>query len=220
MEKHFDSELKKLQEQLLEMGGFVESAIDEATRALIERTPEKLARVFDLEKRVNDYHIIVDKSCLDLLATQAPMASDLRFVVAIMKINTDLERMGDQAVNIAGNSERYLREPALKPLIDLPRMAEIVKSMIRQSLDAFVRKDETLARKVLDEDDQVDAFKTQIFRELITYMISDPRTIERALTLILIARNLERLGDHATNIAEDVIFAVTGQDVRHKPRVK
>jgi phosphate transport system protein len=149
------------------------------------------------------------------LARQSPLAADLRLVVAVIKINTDLERMGDQAVNIAYNGQRYLEEPALKPLIDLPRMAQIVREMVRQALDAFVRQDLVLARQVLDRDDAVDNLKDQIFRELLTYMISDPKTIQRALNLILIARNLERLGDHATNIAEDVIYAISGRDVRH-----
>ncbi len=197
------------------MGGAVERAIEEATQALIEREPVRFRSVHDLEKNINQSHVEVDEACVRLLARQSPLAADLRLVVAILKINTDLERMGDQAVNIAYNGEKYLSEPPLKPLIDLPRMAQIVREMVRQSLDAFVTKDLKLAREVLNRDDVVDQYKDQIFRELLTYMISDPRTIERALNLILIARNLERLGDHATNIAEDVIYAISGQDIRH-----
>lgn len=215
MLRHVDIELRSLKEKILAMGGCVESAIEEATQALIEREPKRFSRVHELEKQINQAHIAVDEACLDLLARQSPLAADLRLVVAIIKINTDLERMGDQAVNISHNGERYLAEPPLKPLIDLPRMAEKVRVMVREALDAFVRGDATLAQKVLDVDDDVDALKDQIFRELITYMISDPKAIQRALNLILIARNLERLGDHATNIAEDVIFATTGRDIRH-----
>ncbi len=215
MDRHFDAELQKLKELILSMGGHVEQAVEEATQALILREPERLDRVFELENSINQEHIQVDESCLNLLARQAPMATDLRLIVAIMKINTDLERMGDQAVNISHNAKRYLTEPPLKPLIDLPRMAQEVRKMVRDALDAFLSRDEALAQSVLKRDDTVDALKDQIFRELITYMMSDPRTIERAMNLILIARNLERLGDHATNIAEDVIFAITGRDIRH-----
>ncbi len=215
MDRHFDTELQKLKELILSMGGNVEQAIEQATQALILRQPERLDKVFELEELINKAHIQVDESCLSLLARQAPMAADLRLIVAILKINTDLERMGDQAVNISHNGKRYLSEPALKPLIDLPRMADEVRQMVRQALDAFVNKDEKLAQEVLNRDDIVDSLKDQIFRELITYMMADAKAIQRAMTLILIARNLERLGDHATNIAEDVIFAITGRDVRH-----
>lgn len=215
MERHFDSELRQLKEKILAMGGCVERAIEEATQALIERKPERFENVFELEKSINQAHLAVDDECLKLLARQSPLAADLRLVVAIIKINTDLERMGDQAVNIAHNGRHYLQEPPLKPLIDIPRMAAEVRGMTRDALDAFVRQDAKLAADVLNRDDGVDQLKNQIFRELITYMISDPRSIERAINLILIARNLERVGDHATNIAEDVIFASTGTDVRH-----
>lgn len=215
MERHIDIELKRLKQQILTMGGFVEQALEESTRALIQREPERFDKVHELEKKINLAHMQVDDECLKMLATQSPLAKDLRMIVALIKINTDLERMGDQAVNISHNGKRYLQEPPLKPLIDLPRMAEEVRFMVRESLDALVKQDAVLAQDVLNRDDSVDALKDQIFRELLTYMISDPKSIERALNLILIARNLERLGDHATNIAEDVIFAVTGQDIRH-----
>lgn len=218
MERHFEVEIRKLKEQILAMGGAVERAIDEATRALIDRKAENFTRVHDLERTINLAHIQVDESCLNLLARQSPLAADLRLVVAVLKINTDLERMGDQAVNISHNGLRYIQQPPLKPLIDIPRMAEEAKIMVRQSLDAFVTQNVELAREVLGRDDSVDALKNQIFRELLTYMMSDPAAIERALNLILIARNLERIGDHATNIAEDVIFAITGEDIRHGGR--
>lgn len=215
MERHVDSELRELKQRILAMGGLVEKAIEESTQALLQRDPSRFERVYEMEKEINQHHIKVDEHCLQILARQSPLAADLRLVVAVIKINTDLERMGDQAVNISHNGARYIAEPPLKPLIDLPRMAEQVKVMVRDSLDAFVRGDLELARKVLELDDNVDALKNQIFRELITYMIGDPKAIERALNLILIARNLERLGDHATNIAEDVIFTITGKDIRH-----
>jgi phosphate transport system protein len=215
MERHFDAELRALKEQILAMGGAVEEAIEAATQALIQREPERFERVFELEKGINQAHLEVDEACLKLLARQSPLAADLRLVIAIIKINTDLERMGDQAVNIAHNGKRYLQEAPLKPLIDLPRMAKDVRFMVREALDAFVKQDLAMAQDVLDRDDSVDQLKNQIFRELITYMLGDPRAIERAICLILVARNLERVGDHATNIAEDVIFAISGKDVRH-----
>jgi len=219
MERHFDAELKQLKDLILEMGGCVEKAVEESTQALIERKPERFNRVHELESEINTMHLAVDEACVQLLARQSPLAADLRLVIAVIKINTDLERMGDQAVNIAHNGTHYLKEPALKPLIDIPRMALEVRSMVRDSLDAFVKQDAELAASVLDRDDSVDALKDQIFRELITYMMADPKTVPRAINLILIARNLERLGDHATNIAEDVIFAKTGADVRHGGRL-
>ncbi len=215
MERHLDLELRDLKEKLLGMGGCVEKAIEEATQALMLREPGRFEKVYELEGSINQSHIEVDDACLRLLARQSPLARDLRWIVAVLKINTDLERMGDQAVNISHNGKRYLSEPSLKPLIDLPRMAQGVRVMVREALDALVNQDVELAQKVLDRDDEIDNLKDQIFRELLTYMISDPKTIERALNLILIARNLERLGDHATNIAEDVIFAATGKDIRH-----
>lgn len=218
MERHFESELRNLKQRILAMGGAVESAIEEATQALIDRKPENFEKVHELEKTINQAHIEVDEACLNLLARQSPLAADLRLVVAVIKINTDLERMGDQAVNIAHNGRRYLSQPPLKPLIDIPRMAGEAKLMVREALDAFVSQNLDLAQDVLNREDAVDAFKNQIFRELLTYMMSDPQSIERALSLILIARNLERIGDHATNIAEDVIFAITGDDIRHGGR--
>ena len=215
MDRHIDVELQKLKQLVVLMGGYVEQALEEAIQALINRQPQRFEKVMELEAKINAAHIEVDEESLKLLATQSPLAKDLRTIVSIIKINADLERMGDQAVNISHNGRRYLSEPALKPLIDLPRMAEEVRWMVRESLNSLVRQNEVLAREVLQRDDVVDAFKNQIFRELVTYMIGDPKTIERALNLILIARNLERVGDHATNIAEDVIFVATGEDIRH-----
>ncbi|MEN9722958.1 MAG: hypothetical protein RJB38_944 [Pseudomonadota bacterium] len=215
MERQIDLEIRELKDLILTMGGCVEKAIEEATQALILREPQRFQRVYDLEKTINEHHIQVDEACVKILARQSPLAADLRWIVATIKINTDLERMGDQAVNISHNGEHYLREPALKPLIDLPRMASEVRQMVRASLDAFVRKDQGLAEKVLEQDDVVDGLKNEIFDELRQFMVTDSTSVQRALDLILIARNLERLGDHATNIAEDVIYALTGRDIRH-----
>lgn len=215
MHRIVDDELTQLKKQLMEMGGHVEKAVDAAIQALTERKPEKFDEVFEVEKLINREHLQVDEKCLQILAKQSPLATDLRLVIACIKINTDLERMGDQAVNIAHNGRFYLNEPELKPLIDIPRMAQEARLMIQEALEAFVKRDLALARAVLDRDDGVDALKDRIMRDLVALMQTDPKTVERALALILVARNLERLGDHATNIAEDVIFAVTGDDIRH-----
>jgi phosphate transport system protein len=160
-------------------------------------------------------HIEIDGRCFKLLALYQPMAVDLRAIVSAVKINTDLERVGDLAINIAEAARRYLRHPPVKELIDIPRMAEIAQRMLRHALDSYVRRDTKLAHDVLNEDDALDGLKTQVFRELLTYMLQNTSTIEPALDLILISRHLERIGDHATNVAEDVIFMVSARDVRH-----
>jgi len=212
---HFEEELQALKNRLLNMGALVEERVHDATHALIERRLDTAERIIGSDQDVNDLQIEIDERCLRLLALQQPMASDLRLITAAMKINADLERIGDQAVNIAEQAARILAHPPLKPIIDLPRMAEISERMTRESLDAFVRKDAKLARAILARDDEVDQLKDQVFRVLLTYMMADPGTIERALGLILISRHLERIADHATNIAEDVIFVVEAKDVRH-----
>ena len=212
---HFEEELQALKNQLLTMGALVEERAHQAVKALINRSQEGAEHIIASDKEVNDLQIDIDDRCLRLLATQTPLASDLRLITSAMKINSDLERIGDQAVNIAENVLKLLPQPPLKPLIDIPRMAEIAQQMTRDALDAFVRRDVTLAREVLRRDDEVDSLKDQVFRELLTYMMADPGTIQHALALILISRNLERVADHATNIAEDVIFLVEAKDVRH-----
>ena len=212
---HFESELQTLKNRLLTMGGLVEERVHQAIHALVSRNEEEAERVIAADKEVNDLQIDVDERCIKLLATQTPLASDLRLITVAMKINDDLERIGDQAVNIAENAMKLLPHPPLKPLIDIPRMAEIAQRMTRDALDAFVNRDAALARTVLERDDEVDSLKDQVFRELLTYMMADPGTIARALSLVLVSRNLERIADHATNIAEDVIFLVEAKDVRH-----
>jgi phosphate transport system protein len=212
---HFEEELQGLKNRLLTMGALVEERVHQAVRALIDRQLDEAEQVIRSDQEVNALQIEIDDRCLKLLALQQPIATDLRLITAAMKINADLERIGDQAVNIAENVIKLLPQAPLKPLIDIPRMAELAEKMTRDALDAFVRKDPELARNVLQRDDEVDNLKDQVFRELLTYMMADPGTIQRALALILISRNLERIADHATNIAEDVIFLVEAKDVRH-----
>jgi phosphate transport system protein len=220
MERHFDQDLQQLKEKLLTMGSLTETMIHSAIKALVDRKVELVQDVYRHEKEVNNLQIEVDDRCLKIIALHQPAASDLRFVTAAMKINSDLERIADQAVNISQTTEFLLQEPQLKPLIDVPRMAEIAQKMLKDALDSFVERDENLARSVLVRDDQVDELKQQLFRELLTYMISDPSTIKRGIDLILVSRNLERIADHATNIAEDVIFVVSAKDIRHGAGVR
>ena len=213
--RHFQEELEQLKARLLEMGGLAEDRVRSAVRGLVERDESLVDRVLGGDGPINHLHIEIDSRCFKLLALHQPMAVDLRAIVSAVKINTDLERVGDLAVNIVEAARRYMRHPPVKELIDIPRMAEIAQSMLRDALDAYVRRDIALAHMVLNEDDDLDALKTQVFRELLTYMLQDPSTIEPSLDLILISRHLERIGDHATNIAEDVIFMVSARDVRH-----
>ena len=212
---HFEDEMQALKNRLLEMGALVEDRVHRAVHSLIDRKVDEAEIIIAADRAINDLHIEIDDRCLKLLATQSPLAVDLRLITSAMKINSDLERIGDQAVNVAENVVKILPFPPLKPLIDIPRMAEIAEKMTRDALDSFVRRDPALARDVLRRDDEVDQLKDQVFRELLTYMMADPGTIQRALCLILISRNLERVADHATNIAEDVIFLVEAKDVRH-----
>jgi phosphate transport system protein len=216
--RHFQEELEQLKRRLLEMGGLAEENVRLAVKGLVDRDHQLIDRVLLGDEPLNALHIEIDNRSFTLLALYQPMAADLRTIVAALKINTDLERVGDLAVNIAEAARRYASHPAVKRLIDIPRMASIAQTMLRDSLDAFVRRDVDLAQHVLSEDDKLDALKTQIFRELLTYMLQDTSTIEPALDLILVSRHLERIGDHATNIAEDVIFIVSARDVRHHAR--
>ncbi|MBA3885710.1 MAG: phosphate signaling complex protein PhoU [Acidobacteria bacterium] len=213
--RHFQEELDVLKTRLLEMGGLAEERVRAALDDLVRRDGVAIQRVLEGDTPINLLHIEVDDRCFKLLALHQPMAADLRAIVAAVKINADLERVGDLAVNIAEAVVRYLRHAPVKELIDIPRMAVIAQAMLRDALDAFVRHDVALAQAVLDQDDELDGLKTQVFRELLTYMLQDPTKIEPALDLILISRHLERIGDHATNLAEDVIFMVSARDVRH-----
>jgi phosphate transport system protein len=213
--RHFQDELDQLKARLLEMGGLAEDRLRQVVRGLVERDTAAIERVLAGDHAINALHIEIDDRCFKLLALHQPMAVDLRAIVSAVKINTDLERVGDLAVNIAEAATRYLLHPPVKELIDIPRMADIAQNMLRDALDAFVRKDLPLAQSVLDRDDELDMLKTLVFRELLDYMLKKPVTIEPSLDLILVSRHLERIGDHATNIAEDVIFLVSARDVRH-----
>ena len=213
--RHFQEELEALQGRLLEMGGLAEERVRASVQGLVSRDVAIIDQVLHGDEPVNALHIEVDERCFKLLALHQPMAADLRQIVAAVKINTDLERVGDLAVNIAEAAKRYAQHPPVKKLIDIPRMGDIAQAMLRDALDSFVRRDTALAQRVLNEDDRLDGLKTQIFRELLTYMLQDPATVEPALDLILVSRHLERIGDHATNVAEDVIFMVSARDVRH-----
>ena len=216
MKKHYREELGILKETVLRMGGLVEQMTHRAIQALVERKIEMLAEVSAMEAQVNQLHIDIDEICLEMIALRQPTAADLRFIAAAMKINTDMERIGDQAINITERAEHLLTVPPVKPLIDIPRMAETAKEMLRDALDAFVNGNDELAYETIKKDDLVDQLKDQVFRELLTYMMADPSTIPRALDLILVSRHVERIADHATNICEDVIFMVKGKDVRHQ----
>jgi phosphate transport system protein len=214
-ERKFDQELAELKERLIRMAATAEAMIDKTIRELVDRDEQAAEPIGMYEDELNRLQIEIDELGMLLLATQQPVAADLRFIIAATKINSELERIGDLVINITENVHVLLQQPELKPLIDIPRMADLARKMVRDSLDAFVRGDVLLAQAVIMMDDQVDALKEQVLRELLTYMMADPRAIERAMALILISRHLERIGDHATNIAEDVIYMVQGRDVRH-----
>lgn len=215
MTRHFHEELDALKQTLLAMGGLVEDQMRHAMQALVDRDDALAREVIERDRQVNAYDVEVDEQCVELLALHQPTAGDLRFITTAMKIVTDLERIGDQAVNIGQRVIELNREPQLKPYIDLPRMAARAQAMVKESLDAFVARDTELARRVCAEDAEVDALKEQIFRELLTFMMEDPRSISRAIRLVLISRCMERVADHATNIAEMVIYLVEGKMVRH-----
>ena len=214
--RHFEEDLGTLKTRLLEMGGLAEERLRMAMRGLVDRDSRLLEKVLAGDGDINHLHLEVDDRCFKLLALQQPMAVDLRAIVAAVKINSELERVGDLAVNIAEAATRALQFAPVKELIDIPRMALIAQEMLRDALDAYVRRDTALAQKVLTRDDELDTLKTLVFRELLGMMVRDQAIINASLDLILISRHLERTGDHATNIAEDVIFMVSARDVRHQ----
>ena len=213
--RHFVEELDQLKTKLLEMSSLVESAIQRSISAVTQKDRSAAEEVFRNEARINAIEVEIDEFAINLLALHQPMAADLRLIVAALKINTDLERMGDLSVNIAQRAISLIEEPVIKPMIDIPHIAGLVQSMVRKSLDAFVTRDADLARSVLASDDAVDSLRTASYHELVSYMEHDPENIKAALDLLAITRNLERLADHSTNIAEDVLFLVKGIDVRH-----
>jgi phosphate transport system protein len=215
MDRHFEEELTLLKTRLLEMGGIAEERLRMAARAIVNRSRDQLDSVLTGDEAINRLHIEIDDRCLKLLALHQPMAVDLRAIVSTVKINTDLERVGDLAINIAEAGSRYLDHPPTGELVDLAPMAMTAKVMLRDALDAFVQRDEARARRVLDQDDHLDTLKDRTFRTLAAHIRREPEVVEPALDLLLVSRHLERVGDHATNIAEDVIFMVSARDVRH-----
>ena len=216
MRRHFETLEDEIKNCLLRMGGLAEEMIHLAAEALVRRQEEFIKKVQNNEKLVNQLHVEIDDRCFKLLARYTPAAEDLRFVMAAIKINSDLERIADQAVNISQSTAILLQQPPLeKKLLDIPRMAEVAKGMLKDSLDALVRRDVAMARSIMQRDSEEDQLKRKAFQELMGIMQSDGALVQRALGLLLISRNLERIADHATNIAEDVIFMVLGKDIRH-----
>lgn len=215
MERHFHEELQKLKETLLIMASAVETSISKAIDALVERDSQLAEEVIQMDQKINDLEVSIDEQCLKLLATQQPMAIDLRFITSAMKINNDLERMGDHSVNIAELVKILNEQELLKPLIDIPRMANLAQMMVKDSLDSFINGNVDQAQSVCIRDDNVDKLDDQLFRELLTYMMNDTQTIARGLDLILISKNLERIADLSTNIAEEVIFIYRAKMIKH-----
>jgi phosphate transport system protein len=220
MERHFHQELNELKEDLLKMGSLVELAIHNAVSSLTSRESKLAERTMKGDEAINNLEILIERKCLELLALRQPVAADLRFIAAALQLIKDLERMGDQAVNIAERGLILNQEPQVKPYIDLPKMAVLVESMVKDSLDAFVNRDVAKARNVCERDDQVDNYNDKIFQELLSLMSKDQSTVNRAVYLIIIGRSLERIADHATNIAEDVIYMVEGRVIKHHAEEK
>jgi phosphate transport system protein len=213
--RHFAIELEELNSKLLEMAGLVESAINRSVRSLVDQDRGLAEQVIRDEPKINSMEMEIDGMVTRLLALRQPVARDLRFLTSALKINTDLERMGDLAQHIAERSLSLMHHPLVKPMVDIPSMASLVQSMLLNCLEAFVKGDETLARSVLLADDEVDRLRDGVYAELLVTMQRDPSVVSAAVDLIFVARNLERIGDHATNIAEDVVFLIKGVDVRH-----
>jgi phosphate transport system protein len=215
VERHFEQELKALKEQVLLMGGRAEGVVRKSIESLRRSDPALARQVLQDDHAIDRLEIDIEERCLRLLALQQPLAGDLRFITAALKISNDLERVGDHAVNIAGGTLRLAGQPLLKPLVDIPRMADLALGMLHESLDAFVQRDAESARRLVRRDDEVDDLNRQVFRELLSYMLEDPATITRAMELILVARNLERVADLATNVAEEVVFIAEARIIKH-----
>lgn len=215
MERHFEQELATLKERLLVMGGRAENIVRKAIEALKRRDGSLAKEVFADDRVIDRLELEIDERCVNLLALRQPLATDLRFITSALKITNDLERVGDHAVNIAQGAIRLSEEPQLKPLVDIPRMADLAAGMLREALDAFVRRDAETARRLVRRDDAVDDLNNQLFRELLSFMLEDPHTIGRAMELILVARNLERVADLATNVAEEVVFIAEARVIKH-----
>ncbi len=218
MERHFDAELKELHKDILKMGVFAQEAIYESIEALKDRDKQKAKEVIDNDKKIDDLELLIDEKCIDLIARYQPLASDLRFVTTGMKINAELERIADIAVDISERVLELVDKPLLKPLVDIPKLSTIAQNMVRNAIDAFIKKDVELAKKVVLSDSEADDLRDRVQDELINdYMAKNVATASRAVPLLLIARFLERICDHTTNIAEDVIYMVEAKVVRHHP---
>jgi len=215
MERQFDEDLAVLKEALMRMATLVEESIALSVQALKERNEEFIQQVLEREGTINDLEVEIEQMALKLIALKQPMAGDLRMIVSAMKMSGELERMGDEAVNIAERAQVLLKVPLLKPLLDIPRMVTLAQNMVRDSVRSYIDQDASLAKNICERDDEVDDLYDQVFRELLTYTIADPTTIPRAMELVLISRHLERIADHATNISEDVIYQVEGRTIKH-----
>jgi len=218
MQRHFDQELKDLNKDILKMSALAEEAIYKSIEALKNRDAESAKKIIDNDAVVDTLELAVDEKCIDLIARYQPMARDLRFITTGMKINAELERIADLAVNISQRVLEIVDKPILKPLIDIPKLTEIARKMVKDVIDAFLNSDEKLARKVIFSDSEADKLRNLIQKELVNdYMSKDAETVTRGVPLLLIARQLERICDHATNIAEDIIYMVEGKVVKHHP---
>ncbi len=217
MTRHFHDELEDVRQKTLKLGSLVETMVEQAVTSLVDRDSRLAEETIAADKKADTLEVEINEDCIRLLALNQPAAIDLRFITTAMKISTDLERMADQAVNISQRALELNEDPQLKPYIDIPLMSQMAQKMLRDSLDSFVRKDVALALEVIETDNKVDALKDQIFRELLTFMMEDPRTITRAIRLILVSRYLERVADHATNVAEMAVYLVEGKNIRHAP---
>lgn len=215
MERNIDTQIDEIRKLILSMGGYVETALLEATQGLLSRDSERFKNVHQIEETINQVQIKIDNTTMAIFAKQSPVAKDLRLLLSVIKINTDLERMGDQCVNIAHTGKDYLARPELKDLGKIQRMSEIARLMVNEALDSFVDYKIDLARSVLSRDDELDRLKREVFNDMVAAIKANTQITDSAIDMILIARNLERMGDHATNIAEDVIFVLTGKDIRH-----
>lgn len=218
MHRRFEEELDELRNKLLNMAALAEASVSNSMKALVDMDGAAAQRVIDDDHEINALEVEIDNFCVELLARRQPMAGDLRFIASAMKINNDLERIGDHGVNIAERTLELVKEPMIKPLIDLPRLSAIARQMVKNALDGFVQHDVNLALQVCSRDDEVDQLNNLIIRELVAFMMSDPRNVGRALSLILISKNLERVADLATNIAEEVIYILEARQIKHRFR--
>jgi phosphate transport system protein len=215
MHRHFEEELEELRNKLLHMAALAEASVANSIKALADMDAAAAKRVIDDDGEIDQLEVDLDNFCIDLLARRQPMAGDLRFIASAMKINNDLERIGDHAVNIAQRTLELVKEPMIKPLIDMPRLSAIAQQMVKNALDGFVQHDVTLAQAVCSRDDEVDNLNNQIIRELVVFMMNDSKNVTRALSLIMISKNLERVADLATNIAEEVIYILEARSIKH-----